>query len=90
VLLVNGGATALTPTESAFLLDFGVREVTVAGGPLSVSNALLKDLTVRFAAERLSGSDRYETGGVVNHKVFKSISSALIASGASFPDALSG
>ncbi|GLK15811.1 cell wall-binding repeat-containing protein [Herbiconiux flava] len=90
VLLVNGGATALTATESTFLLDFGVREVTVTGGPLSVSDALLKDLTVRFAAERLSGGDRYETGAVVNHDVFKSASHVFIASGATFPDALSG
>jgi putative cell wall-binding protein len=90
VLLVDGGATALTATESDFLLDFGVREATVTGGPLSFSDALLKNLTVRFAAERLSGGDRYETGAVVNHEVFKSASHVIVASGVNFPDALSG
>lgn len=90
VLLVDGGATALTTTESDFLLDFGVREATVTGGPLSVSDALLKSLTARFTAERLSGSDRYETGAAVNHEVFTSASHVIVASGANFPDALSG
>lgn len=90
VLLVNGGASALTSVESEFLLDFAVREVTVAGGPVSVSEALLKDFTVRFAAERLAGDDRYETGALINHHVFKNATQVFVASGATFPDALSG
>ncbi|MCS5713866.1 cell wall-binding repeat-containing protein [Herbiconiux sp. CPCC 205716] len=90
VMLVNGRAATLSSAEIGTLDNFGVREATIVGGPLTVSDALLKDITTRFAAERLAGADRYATGAIVNHDVFKSASRVFIASGATFPDALSG
>jgi putative cell wall-binding protein len=40
--------------------------------------------------ERLAGRDRYEGGAVVNQAIFRAASVVFLASGATFPDALSG
>lgn len=65
-------------------------EVLVAGGQLSVSDAVVSALG-RFApVRRLAGGDRYATAVALSQREFPSASTAYVASGESFADALAG
>ncbi|MGA1835857.1 cell wall-binding repeat-containing protein [Herbiconiux sp. 11R-BC] len=91
VLLVNGTEPTLTASESNLLMSLGVRDVFIAGGPVSVSAPLEASLKNTFAVTRYAGTDRYEAGASVNRASFPNgVGSIYLASGAVFPDALSG
>ncbi|MCS5734394.1 cell wall-binding repeat-containing protein [Herbiconiux daphne] len=90
VMLVNGAASASTPAERAIILRLG-RHAEIIGGPNSVSEKFEEDLRRDVFVGRLSGADRFEVGANVNASVFnEGATTAYLASGLTFPDALSG
>ncbi|GAA2175217.1 hypothetical protein GCM10009846_24260 [Agrococcus versicolor] len=92
VLLVQGSQQDLDAATLETLDELGVSRTYVAGGPASVSNAIVGALvTEGLSPQRLSGADRYEVGIAVNQAFFSApVSDMFLASGQGFPDALSG
>ncbi|GAA2238851.1 cell wall-binding repeat-containing protein [Herbiconiux moechotypicola] len=90
VLLVDGSKSAASSDELALFKSLRVTDIRIAGGPASVSSALEGALrSGPWAVSRVSGADRY-AGAVALNKVFDSAPTVFFASGAVFPDALSG
>lgn len=90
VLLVNGSATSLSPAEMAVVSGLGAKEAVISGGPLSISAALEKSVSMTLTVTRFAGSDRYDTGIQTNARSFREAGTMFLASGSAFPDALSG
>lgn len=89
VVLVDGkGSSAGTATVS-LLKKLGVSQVRIAGGTGAVSSGVQSNLAASFAVKRYAGTDRYATSAAVN-SVFRTTANAYLATGAAFPDALSG
>ena len=90
VLLVDGSEPRATDAELALLDARGVVQVDVVGGTSSVSAELEAALATTRTLRRVSGPDRYSTGVRINQLAFRTATTAYLASGMSFPDALSG
>jgi putative cell wall-binding protein len=91
VLLVNGGATSLTPAERLTLFRLGAKATTIVGGPAAVGAALETDLAASYPTTRFGGADRFEVNARLNKATFKpGVDTLYLASGTTFPDALSG
>ncbi|MEV8214484.1 cell wall-binding repeat-containing protein [Leifsonia sp. NPDC077715] len=91
VLLVNGGAPSIDPFTTAYLLLKGTTTVKVVGGDNVVSPGVLSGLGLNgVTVTRLSGSDRFETAEQVGRASFPTFTTAYLASGLGFPDALAG
>ncbi|QJU54687.1 cell wall-binding repeat-containing protein [Herbiconiux sp. KACC 21604] len=88
VLLVDGSRTALSQDDRAALDGAGVAQVTIAGGPNSVSTGVESSLSPTYNGTRVSGANRYE-GAVAVNGVFTEARVAFLASGELYPDALS-
>jgi YVTN family beta-propeller protein len=90
VLLVNGQASTVDQATIDALNALGATNVTVVGGSNMVSDGILQQLTTEFGVttERLTGTNRYGTGLIINQNVFASSKHVLIATGLIFPDAL--
>lgn len=80
-LVLTDGKTAST---SLMALKDDVKEFIVLGGINSVSNQLQS----RLGANRLSGSNRYETAIAIANAAFDSIENAVIVDGMNYPDGL--
>lgn len=81
----------LSQSARSVLSDLKVSQVTVLGGPDSVSDAALSDIRgMGIAAERIGGSDRYAVQNAAYSQLRDSWGTEylFIASGAVFPDAL--
>lgn len=64
-------------------------KVIIVGGDAAVSEAITVDLAARgFVVERQAGADRYETARRVVGGAFTSASTAILATGRDYPDAL--
>lgn len=92
----EGGPLLLTPGDSlapsvaAELRRLAPDRIVVVGGPASVSQAVLSQLGAIAPTDRVSGGDRYEVSRALAAKVFTEGSwRAYVATGATFPDALS-
>lgn len=93
VILIPGTNPAVDPATIALLDRLGVTEITITGGPNSVSPAIEVQLKQKYGASkvaRLGGADRFEASVAVNQAFFASASEAFVATGANFPDALAG
>lgn len=90
VLLTERGRLP-TATRTA-LQDRRVSDVTVAGGTVAVSNAVVEDIRDNGARRvaRVAGQDRYETATMIAATFLPSATTAVLANGLSFPDALAG
>lgn len=88
------GATTLPEVTKSRLSQLAPRSVVVLGGPGAISEPTLR--AIRSAAPganvtRVAGADRYETARQVAARFWPEGSpSVFVASGSSFPDALSG
>ena len=74
------------------LVDLGVSSVTIVGGPETVSTAVEQQIeSMGIAVERIGGKDRHDVQMNIYQKAEGSWtgSTAIIASGTNFPDALS-
>ncbi len=92
VILVNGLAGTIdTPTRN-LLTDMGVTTVYIAGSNVVVSNGIQSaiDALPGVSVTRLAGPDRYQTSVAVNANAFSTESTAYVATGLGFADALAG
>lgn len=92
VVLVNGGAATVDAATLDLLDDLGTTDVTILGGPTTVSTGIQSQLAnLGFTVERLAGADRFETSLLINQDAFGGPSEyAILATGLNFPDALAG
>jgi putative cell wall-binding protein len=92
VLLMRGSDTAVDAPTSDLLTSLGVTSIKVAGGPNSVSDALVASLNAIVPTTRISGADRFVTSYALAVDAFGSAhpTQMFIATGFNFPDALAG
>ncbi|GAA1513392.1 putative cell wall-binding protein [Agromyces terreus] len=89
VVLVDGRAARADSATIAMLRKLGVDAVRIAGGTGVVSAGVQSSLAASFSVTRYAGADRYTTSAAVN-SVFRTATGVFIATGAAFPDALTG
>lgn len=86
------GTDVLPVATAEAIRDLGITDVTVVGGPAAVSDAVLEQLREQAGtAQRLSGSDRYETSRVAAEAAIAAganVETVWLATGRAFPDAL--
>jgi putative cell wall-binding protein len=93
VILLDGQMSTLDSATAQLLLDLGVKDVRIAGGPGSVKPGIetaLRNLPGVTTVTRLTGADRFIVSGATNRAAFTSSDVVFIASGYNFPDALAG
>ncbi|MCS5722968.1 cell wall-binding repeat-containing protein [Herbiconiux sp. CPCC 203407] len=92
ILLVSGGAAALSGDDLAVIEEYAAAGATVkiAGGAASVSAGIEAQLASLGPVKRFGGADRYEVSQAINEDAFPRANRAYFASGTSFPDALAG
>ncbi|ERK72234.1 putative cell wall binding repeat 2 [Leifsonia aquatica ATCC 14665] len=89
VLLVNGPNAAIDAASVTLIHDLGTTGIRVIGGPNSVSDAMVSNLTsIVPNTARVYGSDRFETASVVAQRTYTSATTAYIVSGLDYPDGL--
>lgn len=89
VLLVS--KDSMTEKVRAELTRLAPSKIVVLGGPNTISDALLATLPKSATVSRMGGADRYVVSANVSAASFGSpVGTAYVASGAVFPDALSG
>ncbi|WP_022888324.1 cell wall-binding repeat-containing protein [Agromyces italicus] len=89
VVLIDGAARTAGTATVSLLKKLGAAEVRIAGGTGAVSSGAQANLAASFTVKRYAGTDRYSTSAAVN-SVFRTTANAYLATGAAFPDALSG
>lgn len=90
LLLVS--TNSVTSTIKNELVRLAPKEIVVLGGPAIVSESVFATLrTLSPSVSRVYGSDRYETSRLIAAATFPagSTTTAFIATGSTFPDALS-
>ncbi|GAA1749436.1 cell wall-binding repeat-containing protein [Agromyces humatus] len=90
VVLVDGKAARVDGPTTTVLRNLGVGDVRIAGGTGAVSSGLQSSIgSAGFTVRRYAGTDRYSTSVAIN-SVFRTTENAYVATGAAFPDALTG
>ncbi|NQX35395.1 cell wall-binding repeat-containing protein [Herbiconiux sp. VKM Ac-2851] len=89
VVLVDGLEAEPTAAETALLAEMATTSVLLAGGTASISAPLETAMKRTVLTQRFSGGDRFATSVALN-ATFTEAKIAYLASGQSFPDALSG
>lgn len=94
VILVDGRVESGTGTvdlAGEVLKRSGAKLIKIAGGTSVIPAALeARFAKLGFSTKRLAGSDRYTTSIVINRDAFPKATTAYIATGMSFSDALAG
>ncbi|MEO7720533.1 MAG: cell wall-binding repeat-containing protein [Pseudolysinimonas sp.] len=93
VVLVNSASSAIDPALVALLRQLGAAHIIIVGGEASVSPALQTALGAVpgvIDVRRISGSDRFVVSGQINRDAFTTSTNVYVASGLTYPDALSG
>ncbi|PYZ95778.1 multifunctional 2',3'-cyclic-nucleotide 2'-phosphodiesterase/5'-nucleotidase/3'-nucleotidase [Alteribacter lacisalsi] len=89
-ILLNWSSSVLSDDIHAYVTEQGISTVTVIGGPAAVPNDAVAELVNAGASvARVYGSNRYETSVAVKSTFFPNAEKTGIASGQTFPDALS-
>lgn len=89
--LLLTSAAGLTDAQTEFLAAVENGSATIIGGTGAVSEKTEQQLAEIFeSTERIGGKNRYETSKLVAEKYFLNAAAAVLASGADFPDGLSG
>ncbi|MDH6181377.1 putative cell wall-binding protein [Microbacteriaceae bacterium SG_E_30_P1] len=92
---INGAPVLLVRSDSmvdsvrAVLEQLSLDKIYVIGGPVSVSPALMEELSEIAPVERIVGADRYAVSRNVAARFWPQSEGAYIATGKNFPDALS-
>ncbi|WP_350347325.1 cell wall-binding repeat-containing protein [Agromyces sp. G08B096] len=92
---VQGGPLLLTDpgyvpaATTAELQRLKPSSIVLVGGPAAVSPAVQSELSKLAPVTRIAGADRYETAKLVAQRAFGSATTAYLATGMDFPDALS-
>lgn len=85
-------SASLLPAVKAEIQRLAPAEIVVVGGPNSISAAVFTELkALQNKTVRIAGADRYEASRNLAEHVFgdADVSTAYLATGATFPDALS-
>ncbi|MBF4572948.1 cell wall-binding repeat-containing protein [Herbiconiux sp. VKM Ac-1786] len=92
LLLVDGSKQKLTVAETQLLTSRGVKSVTIFGGYAAVTRELGLELRARADGyTRVTGADRFEVSLAIAQEFFtKHGDTVYVATGANYPDALSG
>ena len=93
VILVDGRATSIDAPTSALIRKLHPTDAAIAGGPVSVSAGIensLSALALPGGWQRFAGADRYATATSINLEAFDLSATVYMATGANFPDALTG
>lgn len=92
VILVDGVQASIPVATLNVLQTLGVDTVNVAGGPGSVSPAIVTQLqNAGFAVTRFGGASRYDVAANINAAFFPGgADTAFFTTGLNFPDALAG
>lgn len=92
ILLVNGASATLSDAEMAIIRRFAGAGATIkiAGGAASVSAGIEAQIASVGTVVRFGGADRFAVSLAINTEAFPSSSTAFLASGATFADALTG
>lgn len=89
VLLVDGAEPV--DEVAAELHRLRVAQIVVVGGAAAVPDALVDGIAAAgVPVERLSGATRYETAAAVTHRFGPERPAAVLATGETFPDGLTG
>jgi len=81
---------SMPPSVLAELSRLQPARVIVVGGPAAIDDSVVAALTNRgYSTQRVFGADRYATSAAIARLAFPSCSTAFIASGRGFADALS-
>lgn len=90
ILLVDGGAPWIDAPTAALLASLQAKKVEVVGGTSVLSAGIVSSLALQgYDVGRLAGSDRYATARGVNGYAYTHATTAILATGFGFPDALS-
>ncbi|MCS5734763.1 ExeM/NucH family extracellular endonuclease [Herbiconiux daphne] len=90
VILVDGAEPSLDDATMELLEGLAPDEIAIAGGRLSVSSGIFESAQSIASTVRLGGTDRYAASRAINKHFFDEADRVLIATGVTFPDALSG
>jgi putative cell wall-binding protein len=92
VVLVEGSAAAADPATLAALKQLGTTSAVIAGGTGAVSAGVAASFgSAGIGVTRYGGTDRYQTSQLINAAAYPAaVGSALLATGADFPDSLAG
>lgn len=86
-ILLTNSQTLSTETE-AEIERINPTKIFILGSPKAISNEIEQKLKLKYAVERVGGSDRFETAAKIASAVGGSSGKAVIAYGFNFPDAL--
>lgn len=90
ITLVNGAAASVdTPTAQLFQ-TLGTNQITISGGPNSVSTGVENSLKTFATVNRLTGTDRFTASQAINRATFTASKTVYLATGYNYPDALAG
>jgi putative cell wall-binding protein len=92
VILIRGDQPRLDDATLAELERLGVSHIVITGGPASVSASIEKQLSQLYpdSVVRFGGATRFEVAESLNAAYFPTAKTAYVATGANFPDALTG
>ncbi|MGD8196109.1 cell wall-binding repeat-containing protein [Herbiconiux sp. P18] len=94
VLLIDGRMSRLAPEAREVIAALGSDELKMMGGDATIRADLAADLERRYGAiRRFGGADRYDVSRRINQSTFSWAfprSNVYLATGESFPDALTG
>ena len=91
VILVDGRSPALDPATKTYLAGKPISTLVLVGGTSVVPDGMQTELTgMGRSVSRLGGADRFQTSQILNAAAYKTAQTAYLATGWSFPDALSG
>ncbi|MFF1574587.1 Ig-like domain-containing protein [Leifsonia sp. NPDC058292] len=89
VVLVNGLAAKTDQSTGEAIMKLRAKELIITGGTGAVSEGIETGMDAYAHVTRLWGADRYSTSVAINAWAFPTATTAYIAAGADFPDALS-
>ena len=90
VLLVNSNVPTVDQATANHVA--GMTDIAVVGGPAAIPNSFVNSLVPLSpnGIRRVAGDDRFLTSVAINNDAFPKASTAYLATGISFPDALAG
>lgn len=72
-----------------YLEESNIKNIVLIGGTRPISSKVENQLKEEFFVDRISGKDRYETGGLINNRYLKEVDTLFFSNGLNTADALS-
>jgi len=90
VVLVNSNVPTVDQATANLLA--GMTDIAVVGGPAAIPDSLVSSMAPLSpnGIRRVAGDDRFLTSVAINNDAFSTASTAYLATGVEFPDALAG